>query len=527
MTIDEGSGTTMKRYLLLLAFLCTCMGLRAAEFPRFMSLVKAGTNEDEVALSVGIDASTNAYVLGTFGTSITIGGTTLANGSGYPNIFFAKYAYGGLPAATPTVSWAEAPTIDYPLSNPLLAADANGNSFVAGGFGGTVLTFGSTSITNYGDTAGHSTDVFIAKYDTFGNLAWLIQAGGTGSDTFKRIVSDTGGNTFVVGSFQSSSFAAGTTNLTRQGANTADCFVLKYNSSGSVTWAKRGNNASGDLVAIDNSGNCYVGGVAYGDTVFDGLTPTNQTTTNFFIKYNSSGTALWMRGDMKLGSVLAVDKAQNIYTAGTFNGVAQFGATMLSNNAAATVFLTKYDNAGNSVWAKQLPGLGNDEVTGITIDGFTNCWITGYFATNGGNESRTNLMAACYDSTGRLLGYTQATNTGVSMGNAMANFNGSYNYVCGSFATNLSIGSLSVTNSGDADVFLTRIGIAPPLIRSTVTNNSVVLTWPSLATGYILEEASDVTNNWTSSSNTAVLRSGQFIVTNNIGPGVRFFRLRQ
>ena len=84
----------------------------------------------------------------------------------------------------------------------------------------------------------------------------------------------------------------------------------------------------------------------------------NQTATNFIAKYGPTGALLWVRGDPTLGSRIAVDSAQCLYTAGTFSNVLPIGSITLSNNASSTIFLAKYDANGNPLWAQQLPAPG-------------------------------------------------------------------------------------------------------------------------------------------------------------------------
>jgi hypothetical protein len=51
-----------------------------------------------------------------------------------------------------------------------------------------------TNLTNAG-----SDDVFLAKYDSCGNLVWVKQAGGANQDIGQDVCADTNGNVYVVG----------------------------------------------------------------------------------------------------------------------------------------------------------------------------------------------------------------------------------------------------------------------------------------------------------------------------------------
>ena len=485
----------------------------------------AGTSP-ESAMGIATDGNTNSYILGGFSSATTINGTTLNNDSGWPNIFLIKFIFG----STNAPQWAKAPATDYTISNAKVGSDFGGNSFVAGSFGGTNLTFGTTTITNYGNSGDHSEDIFLAKYDTSGNFILLTQAGGTSEDTLEDMVTDSSGNSYLTGVFQSSTFSAGTSNLVRQSTSGGDCFTLKYDSSGNVVWIKQGSYARGKCIAYDSANNCYVGGVVLGSAVFDGLSPSNQITTNFLAKYTSAGTLAWVRGNMSIGKYIKLDKAQNIYTAGTFSNVVQLGGITLTNNSAATIFVAKYDTNGNVLWAKQLSGLGDDNATGLAIDSRTNCWITGHFASV---DSPTNTVAAVarFDRLGNLTGISQVSQTqpstagGIVM-NGMTFPYGGNALICGSFATNFVLdGKLILTNGGNTDVFAAWVMVSPTLALNPIVTN-VVCSWPVAdSLGFILETNSDLSANWTGAGSGSLV-NGQMVITNNISSGARFYRLR-
>src|SRR4029079_1332592 len=146
-------------------------------------------------------------------------------------------------------------------------------------------------------------------------------------------------------------------------------------------------------------------------------------------------------------------------------------------------------------------------------DYHTNCWITGYFAST--NDFRTNLLVACVNATGQLVGMTQGGGTGASLATGIASYQGYHKWICGSFTTNVQVGGVSLTNNGNADVLLARIAPTAPAVKTSVTNNSLILTWPSSQITYTLEEAvSPGSTNWTVSTNPISVQNGAFVVTN-------------
>lgn len=160
-----------------------------------------------------------------------------------------------------------------------LAMDANGNTYVAGAFGGTINFGGGTQMTATGVS-----DFFYVKYDPNGNLLFAKQIGqsnGYVSATGVSLFTDASSNVFlyVYGYFTSTNGQLITVNFDPMGSSAGnltmvdyigDAFVSKYNSSGVFQWAQRvantdANNTGGGKIAIDGSGNAYiVSGVQFG-----------------------------------------------------------------------------------------------------------------------------------------------------------------------------------------------------------------------------------------------------------------------
>ncbi len=109
-----------------------------------------------------------------------------------------------------------------------VCTDANGNVFITGGFQSPTILFETTTLTNIG--AG---DIFVVKYDTFGNLLWAKSAGGTAYDRGKSVFADLSGKVFITGEFYSPSIIFGTTTLISGGTsiNYSDIFIAELDST--------------------------------------------------------------------------------------------------------------------------------------------------------------------------------------------------------------------------------------------------------------------------------------------------------
>jgi hypothetical protein len=113
----------------------------------------------------------------------------------------------------------------------------NGDIYVVGAFLGSTITFGSFTLNN----AGTLDDIFLAKYDASGNVIWAVRGGGTSFDRAYGCAITSDNKLIVSGQFYSSSISLGGITLTNAGAT--DIFIAKYDSSGQLIWIKNATGA--------------------------------------------------------------------------------------------------------------------------------------------------------------------------------------------------------------------------------------------------------------------------------------------
>ena len=236
-------------------------------------------------------------------------------------------------------------------------------------------------------------------------LLWAVgMGGGYASDIGYGITVDAAGNVYTTGGFTDTvdfDPGLGVTNLISAGEQgefndiTNDVFVQKLDPSGNLVWAVRMGDTSDDLglgVSVDAAGNVYTTGFFSGTADFDpGLGVTNLTSNGFndmFVqKLDPSGNLVWAVGmggaDFEDGYGVSVDAAGNVYTAGRFNGTADFdpglGVTNLTSVGDYDVFVQKLDPSGNLVWVVGMGGTGNDGSSGVSVDVAGNVYTTGNF----------------------------------------------------------------------------------------------------------------------------------------------------
>ncbi|MEX2379789.1 MAG: SBBP repeat-containing protein, partial [Vicingaceae bacterium] len=211
-----------------------------------------------------------------------------------------------------------------------ITLDQNGNVYSTGYFFNTVDFDPDTSVFNL--TSSSSSDIYISKLDTNGQLVWAKSF--TGSGTFKRgqgITIDKNGNIYTTGRF-----------------------------SGKVDF-----NPS----------------TAPADTFFHNVTGSSRAA--FISKLDSNGNFIWAKiftgnGTVE-GNSIAVDDYGNVFTTGSFAGTVDFNPAQVTFNmssaGASDMFVSKLDASGNFEWAKKISGTSIDDGKAIAVDQLGNVCI--------------------------------------------------------------------------------------------------------------------------------------------------------
>ena len=291
-------------------------------------------NLGDGASALAVDDSGNLYVTGWSYDSVTsLDYATIKYSSAGDTLWVRRY---------------NGPGNDYDEATAL-AVDASGKVYVKGvsyGGGGTYYDYATIKYSSSGDT------LWVRRYNGPGN----------GFDYATALAVDDSGNLYVTGE----SYGIGTLD---------DYATIKYSSAGDTLWVRRYNGPGNfddeaNALAVDNSGNVYVTGVAdysctFGDCYGDYAT----------IKYAPNGDTLWVRryngpgNSADEATAMAGDDSGNVYVTGR-SVVSGF------NFDYATI---KYSSAGDTLWVRRYngPGNGEDGARALAVDGSGNVYVTG------------------------------------------------------------------------------------------------------------------------------------------------------
>ena len=318
-----------------------------------------------------------------------------------------------------------------------VAVDGSGNFYVTGfTYSLNLPHVTGTSFQSSFHGGGLFTDVggdaFVAKYTPAGALVYVTYLGGSGDDGGEAITVDSAGNAYVtgftnsadfptiLGSFQTKFGGAGFGGGTGDFEPLGDAFVAKLNPAGTAllysTYLGGSSDDQGTAIAVDSSGNAYVGGAtlstnfphinAY-QAAFAGAggsppfccgsnAPFVAFGDGFITKLNPTGTGVvfstYFGGELDDAvTALALDNSGNVYVGGNtlstkfpvlnayqskYGGAASASAQPVI--AAGDGFVAKFDSTGKLLYSTYLGGSGDDGVLGLAVDPTGAAYVTGF-----------------------------------------------------------------------------------------------------------------------------------------------------
>ncbi|MBI2268943.1 MAG: SBBP repeat-containing protein [Bacteroidetes bacterium] len=257
-------------------------------------------------------------------------------------------------------------------------------------------------------------DVVIVKFNNTGVRLWATYYGGTGDDMGHSITADAGGNVFVTGRTGSGNFPVfnpfGGAYFQGTGGS---MFILKFDNTGNRLWATYYGSGVANSITTDSNGNIFVTG-----NTSSANFPVCNTCAGYFqgyggngdvfiLKFNNNGVRLWatfyggstnaiaLSGNGfsgETGFAITTDNNGNVFVSGTTlsddfpvcsNCPGYFQGTLADTFRNGDVFILKFDNSGNRLWATYYGGYTGDYGYSIATDASGNVFVSG---TTGSND---------------------------------------------------------------------------------------------------------------------------------------------
>ncbi len=282
-----------------------------------------------------------------------------------------------------------------------VAVDGSDNVCVIGHFSMSV-DFDPTSATDTRSSKG-STDVFISKFNKWGEFQWVRTIGGGKTDIGYGITMDDAGNIYATGFFRGVQvdLSAGQKpgGFKAYSNGEADAFLVKFDPDGGFEWARSWGGDESDYafdVALSPAEDLlYVCGYFQDTVAFPSLARGGSTNfvsngqrDAFVCKLDTDGNFKWARTiggtDRDQCMSVAVDGLGNIYATGFFSETVDFnpagGSDVHTAVSVHDCFLTKYSPGGQRLWTHTWGSHVYDEAFGVAADPVGGAYVTGNFS---------------------------------------------------------------------------------------------------------------------------------------------------
>lgn len=215
-------------------FILFLMGLNGsgihAQAPAWQWVRSGNGNFEEEAYALTTTPTGQIIIGGEFySATLNLGSITLTNPSGSP---FSSCAFIAAYDSQGNLLWAKKAGTSDPNRILSLTSDTAGNIIAAGAFMGSTISFDNFTLTN----AGYS-DAFVVKYDSTGQVRWALSIGGPSWEYAQSVATDSAGNIYLTGRFESPDLTLGSFTLTNAGSGESDVFLVKLSPQGQVLWA--------------------------------------------------------------------------------------------------------------------------------------------------------------------------------------------------------------------------------------------------------------------------------------------------
>jgi hypothetical protein len=275
--------------------------------------------------------------------------------------------------------------------------DTKDNLYVAGSYNQTLRADNKKIVSKGG------TDLFLARFDTKGNLGNIWSFGGKGKDE-ATCLAMAPKNTIIIGGSVTDSVAFG--KLTIKGLG-SKLFLAAIDSKGQSLWATsidHQGSASLYLLDVDSLGNIYAAGTFSGSIGCEGQQAISVGKRDVFIlRLDASGTInkLISFGSQEdeTPAALTVNPQGEFSCSGSFTKPFAVGQAQLTTVKGKTsLFLLHFNQDMTLQWNKIFGAEDYGQVSAIRNDRFNNLYIAGNY----------NLSFTLSDTTFKSNGFTDA-----------------------------------------------------------------------------------------------------------------------
>jgi hypothetical protein len=219
-----------------------------------------------------------------------------------------------------------------------------------------------------------------------GALQWY-QTFGLGDEEYGVAVAFDGAGNLVLAANGTSSIDFGGGALVSAGG--FDMYVARFAPDGKHLWSKRFGDDSDQFrhssaLAIDGAGDIYLAGEFRGLIDFGGgPLVANAMYTPFLVKLNEDGTHVWsqsfLTGDLTFPEAMAFDSVGDLLLGGYFTESLDLGGGALTSAGVADAFVGKFGPDGAHKWSRSFGDTAPQFILALDIDAADKICVGGGF----------------------------------------------------------------------------------------------------------------------------------------------------
>lgn len=279
------------------------------------------------------------------------------------------------------------------FESPYVVIQSNDGGYVVAGY----------AYSSDGDVVGSHGfyDVWIIKFDAFGNVQWKKCYGGTDNEQANDIIQTSDGGYIIVGKTQSSDgdvFGS---------IGVSDIWVIKISGNGNIEWQKcLGGNVwdEGFKIIQMINGDFVIAGTTFSNDVY--VNGNHGNNDIWIVRIDASGNVLWQKciGGSDDDGVHSMIKTQD-------NGFVVVGYTNSNDGDVSGLhdwydcWIVKLDSIANIQWQKCIGGSGWDEAFSIIQTANQNFIFSGYTTDFNmvGYHDQSDVLVVYMDLSGNLI----------------------------------------------------------------------------------------------------------------------------
>ncbi|WGF93768.1 T9SS type A sorting domain-containing protein [Aequorivita marisscotiae] len=298
--------------------------------------------------------SDGGYILGGYSDS-NISGDKTEDTNGYYDYWIIKLN------STGNIEWQN--TIGGNYDDQLRSfIQTSDGGFLAGGNSNSNISGDKTE-----DAIGLN-DIWIVKLDSMGEIEWQNTIGGDDEDWVDSIKQTLDGG-YILAGFSYSNISG---DKTENSQGSSDCWILKLDSLGQIQWQNTIGGSSGDRassVILANDGGYLIGASSDSNISGDKTEDSLGGSDSWIIKLDENGNILWQNtigGDQTDGLTALISDSNNGYLIGTYSYSNISGDKSENSLGESDYWIIKINNLGIIEWQNTIGGNNPDVIMSLS-----------------------------------------------------------------------------------------------------------------------------------------------------------------